>query len=211
MFAVGHLALGYLTGKATSRLLNADANIPLLLVVSVIPDIDMLIPGLEHRGPVHSIIILTLVLIPPFIRYRRRATPYFIALITHPLIGDSLTGGQGTQLLWPITTNWYGLGIRPETLASVSLEWTLFISCIAVMLNTKDMRLLFQHHQSNLLLTIPTATVLLPAVFTVPLYVPLELLIPHLAYLTIFTISIIIDLKARSKKTTTKQTPSPSL
>jgi hypothetical protein len=200
MFTVGHLALGYLTGKATSRLLDLDVNIPLLLVAAVIPDIDMVIPGLEHRGPAHSIILLTLVLIPAFIKYRRKAAPYYIALIQHPLVGDFLTDGQGPQLLWPITTANYGLGLPMQTVASVSLEWLVFIGCIAVMLYTKDLHRLFQRHQSNLLLIIPLATVLLPAVFSFPLCVPLALLIPHLTYLTIFTISIVIDLKASSEK-----------
>jgi hypothetical protein len=200
MFAVGHLALGYLTGKTTSKLLSLDVNIPLLFIASVIPDIDLVIPGLKHRGPAHSIILLTLLLIPAFIRYRRNAISYSIALLTHPLIGDSLTGSQGTQLLWPITTNWYGLEIHPETLASVTLEWLLFLGCITLMLTTKDLHRLFQKHQSNLLLTIPIATVLLPTVFTIPLYVPLALLIPHITYLTIFTVSIFVELKARSKQ-----------
>jgi hypothetical protein len=199
MFAVGHLAIGYLTGKSTAKLLDRDVNLPLLLVASVIPDIDMLIPGLEHRGPAHSIIILTLILIPAFIKFGRKATPYYLAVITHPLIGDSLTGGQGTQLLWPITTNWYGLGICPESLVSVSLEWLAFAGCMAIMLTTKDLHWLFQRHQSNLLLAIPVGTVLLPAVFSIPLYVPLELLIPHLTFLAIFTVAIFIDLKAIRK------------
>jgi len=60
MFAVGHVALGYLTGKATSKLLNARINIPLLFFASNIPDIDFLL-GLEHRGTTHSLIVQTAV------------------------------------------------------------------------------------------------------------------------------------------------------
>lgn len=199
-FAVGHLALGYITGKATSKLLNLDINIPLLLVASVIPDIDLLIPGLQHRGPTHSVIILTLLLTPAFIRYGKKATPYYIALIQHPIIGDSLTGGQGTQLLWPITTNWYPPGISMETLTGIYLEWIFFIGCTAIMLRTKDVHILFQGHRSNLILTLPIATVLLPTLFSIPLHVPAELIIPHLIYLTIFTISILTDLKTSLKR-----------
>ena len=54
MFAVGHLALGYITGKVADILLKVKSNIFLLLLVSVIPDIDILIPALEHRGPTHN-------------------------------------------------------------------------------------------------------------------------------------------------------------
>ena len=173
----------------------------MLLAASVLADIDLLIPGLEHRGPTHSIILLTLLLIPALIRYRKKAIPYYVALIQHPLIGDFLTGGQGIQLLWPITMDSYGLGICMETLVGVSLEWALFIGCIAIMLKTKDAQILFQSHQSNLILTLPAAALLLPTLFGFPWHIPPELIIPHLTYLTIFTISILKDLITILKKT----------
>ena len=45
-YAVGHLALGCWSRKATSKLLNANVNIPSLFLASTLPDIDLLIPGL---------------------------------------------------------------------------------------------------------------------------------------------------------------------
>jgi len=81
MFAVGHSSLGYLTGKATSKILRTDANIPLLLMLSVLPDIDLLIPGLRHGGPIHSVMLSSLLFISFFILYRKKAIPYFIAVI----------------------------------------------------------------------------------------------------------------------------------
>ncbi|MDH5438492.1 MAG: hypothetical protein OEX76_06285 [Candidatus Bathyarchaeota archaeon] len=61
------------------------------------------------------------------------------------------------------------------------------------------MRTLLQHHPSNLLLSIPIFTVLLPTLLSLPLSVPPELIIPHLAYLAIFTLSILTDLKPNLK------------
>ena len=81
-----------------------------------------------------------------------------------------------------------------ETLTAVSLEWALFIGCIAIMLKTKDAQILFQSHQSNLILTLPAAALLLPMLFGFPWGIPPELIIPHLTYLAIFTISILKDL-----------------
>jgi len=167
-------------------------NIPLLFVASVIPDIDLLIPGLEHRGPSHSLIIFSFLFLPAFTLYRKRAVPYLIALVQHALIGDYLTGA--TQLLWPITSNWYAVGIALTSLTNILIEWTFFLAFFAIMLKTKDIWILFQHHPSNLLLSIPVLTVLLPTFFSFPLSVPLGLIIPHLTYLTLFTISILIDL-----------------
>jgi len=193
MYAVGHLALGYLSGRATSKILNVDIDIPLLFLLSVIPDIDISIPGLVHRGPTHSIIVAFLLFLPLFITYRKKATPYFIALIQHSLIGDYLTGD--TQLLWPATTNWYGTGIPITSPINITMELVLFITSLVVILYTKDMWLLFQHHPSNTLLFIPALTILFPVFFSYPTPVPSTLIIPHLAFMLIFTASILTDLR----------------
>lgn len=199
MYAVGHLALGYLSGKTASKILNVNANIPLLFLVSVLPDVDLLIPGLEHRGPMHSVIIYCLLFLPAFILFKKRAVPYFVALIQHILIGDYLTGD--TQLLWPITTDWYGLGMEITGLTNILIEWTLFLTSTATLFKTKDAWLLFQKHTSNMILAIPVLTVLLPTLLSFPIYVSPQLVIPHLIYMALFTFSILIDLEAIFTKT----------
>jgi len=199
MYAVGHLALGYITGKVAGKLLNLEVNVPLLLLASIISDIDLLIPGLEHRGPTHSLIFLTLLFLPLFIIYGKKATPYLIALTQHSLIGDYVTGG--VQLLWPVTTHIYGAALEATSLTAVVLEWGFFLTSLTIMLKTKDMQILFERHTSNLLLSVPVATVLLPTVASFPLSVPLGLVVPHLIYLTLFTVSILLDLKYVLRKT----------
>lgn len=194
MFAVGHLALGYMTGKVADRLLKVKSNIFLIFLVSVIPDIDLLIPSLEHGGPTHSLIIFGILLIPIILLYGKKAVPYSIALVQHYLIGDSLT--EGSQLLWPLTSHIFGTGMKITSLPNIILEWCLFLIFIALVLKTKDIFLLFQHHQFNLLLSTPLFAVLIPTVFNFPIYVPLELLIPHLTFLLLFILSIMMDLKA---------------
>ena len=194
MFAVGHLALGYLTGKTVSRLLDVQANVPLLFVVAILPDGDLLIPGLQHRGPLHSVILLSFLFLPALLVFRKRAIPPFVALLQHSLIGDYLTGT--TQLLWPLTSHWYGAGIPLASLTNLILDWTLFLVSITVLLKTKDMHQLVQRHQSNIVLSVPVLTVLLPTLLQFPLYVPLELVIPHLVYLALFGYAILTDLRA---------------
>ena len=195
MYAVGHFALGYLTGKLAAKSLDVKINLPLLFLASVFPDIDLVIPGLEHRGPLHSMILFCLIFLPIFAIYKKRAAPYFVALIQHIIIGDYLIGGN-IQLLWPLTANTYGFHISLVSLTNIALEWSLFLISIPFMFKTKDMLSLFKHHPSNLILSIPLFTVLLPTAISFPLYVPLALLIPHLVYLTLFIISILIDLKS---------------
>lgn len=194
MYAVGHFALGYLTGRLASKSLGVNVNLPLLFLASVFPDIDILIPGLVHRGPLHSVILFCLLFLPIFAIYKKRAVPYFVAVIQHIVIGDYLIGGD-LQLLWPLTSNLYGFHIGIASLTNIVLEWSLFIISIMFMIKTKDMFLLFKPHPSNMVLAIPVLAVLLPTIISFPLYVPLALLIPHIVYLILFTIPIIVDLR----------------
>lgn len=199
MYAVGHFALGYLISKVASKSLNVNINLPLIFLASVLPDIDLLIPGLYHRGPLHSVIIYCLIFIPIFLLCRKKAAPYFLAVIQHLIIGDYITGD--TQLLWPASNTMYTLDIGVASLTNIALEWLLFITSFTIMFKTKDVLPLLKHHPSNLILSIPVLTVLLPTVISFPIYVPLALLIPHLVYLSLFCFSIILDWKAILTKT----------
>lgn len=200
MYAVGHFALGYLTGKLVSKSLNVNINLPIIFLLSVIPDIDLLIPGLEHRGPLHSVILFCFLFLPIFAVYKKRAAPYFAAVIQHILIGDYLIGGK-LQLLWPLTTNMYGFHIEIASLTHIALEWSFFLISTAFMIKTQDVFFLFRPHASNLILAIPVMTVLLPTIISFPLSVPLSLLIPHIIYLILLTIPVLIDLKIMPTKT----------
>jgi len=131
--------------------------------------------------------------IPIFAIYHRKAIPYFIALITHSLIGDYIVGGR-IQLLWPITTQFYGTGISIKSQTNITTEWIIFLSSIIIMLETKDASTFFQQHNSNLVLFIPTFTVLMPTFLSFPLDVPLWLIPPHLFYMFLYSASIILDM-----------------
>jgi membrane-bound metal-dependent hydrolase YbcI (DUF457 family) len=181
-------------GKSSAKITKTKLNIPIALTLSVIPDIDILIPFLQHRGPAHSIITLSMVFIPIFAIYRKKAIPYFLALIQHPLIGDYIAGGR-FQLLWPVTSQYYGGGLSIKSQTSITIEWTIFLTSIIIMLKTKDMTVFFQPHNSNLILSIPTFTVLLPTFLAFPLEVPPMLILPHIIYLILFSTSILIDVK----------------
>ncbi|NIP66772.1 hypothetical protein GWN63_01285, partial [Candidatus Bathyarchaeota archaeon] len=169
MYAVGHLALGYLTGKATGRLLKLNPNLPLLFLASILPDIDLLIPGVEHRGPTHSLVLAMLLFLPLFTYFRKQALPYLVALIQHSLIGDLVTGG-GIQLLYPLKNHYYqGLPLQVTGLPNVLLEWIFFLTCFSILLKTRDAWTLLRSHLSNLTLSIPGFTVLLPTFLSFPL------------------------------------------
>ena len=187
------MALGYIFSKASAKVLKTDLNLPVALTLSVLPDIDILIPFLEHRGPTHSITLALLTFIPILVIYKKRAIPYFLAFVQHSVVGDYLIGDQ-TQLLWPMATPSYGLGLCIHSLTNIVLEWALFLTAMVVMLKAKDMAFFHQSHGSNLLLSIPTFTVLLPTIFSYPIEVPLWLIPPHIIYLAMFATAILRDL-----------------
>lgn len=169
---------------------------PLILTLSIIPDIDIIFEFLLkspiHRGPTHSIITAILVFIPFFLLYRQKATPYFAAFASHSLIGDFLIGGQ-IQLLWPLSTNEYGFrGINIYDPVNIALEFTLFAIALIFMFKTRDVFRFFQTSKLNLILAIPIFTVLLPTFASYPLSVPDLLVFPHLFYLVLFSTSVLI-------------------
>ncbi len=198
MFAVGHIALGYLTGKTASKLLRVEINIPLLFLASVLPDIDLVL-GLEHRGPTHSIIVYAIAFLPIFLVYGKRCLPILVALTQHSLIGDMLTGG-GVQILWPVTSQWYGLQICMASDLSVSMEWAAFLLFLILFWKTNDARSLLKGNKLNLLLTIPVFAIVLPAFLGFPMAVPVALIVPHLILLAILAIPIITGVKRILRK-----------
>jgi len=171
----------------------SDLNVPFIITLSVIPDIDLLIPMVRHRGPTHSLLVELFLLLPLLLLLRRRALPYILALTQHSVIGDYIAGQ--TQLFWPITAASYGLGMDIEGQQNLAVEWIAFTASIILMLETKDFHTLQQQHTLNLTLSIPTFTVMLPATLSIPLHVPLSLMPPHLFFSSLFLLSIIRSLQ----------------
>ncbi len=188
MFAVGHIALGYLIGKISADLTGTKLKISILFSLAILPDIDLIIPGLKHRGPTHSIIIIALSALPFLIFYRKTAVPYVLAVLQHVIPGDYVIGG--IQLFWPITQRWYGLYYCPASIVSGALEWILFAASLLLLFRTKDMKKILGWHALNFALIPPLVAVISP-LFRFPIGLPSTLLIPHLAYMLLFVFSIL--------------------
>jgi membrane-bound metal-dependent hydrolase YbcI (DUF457 family) len=198
MFAIGHFALGYLFGKGSSKVLKTKINLPLLLVASIIPDVDLILQRLNdnlfmHRGPTHSIITFTVLMIPLFIIYKKQAVPYYAALLSHSLIGDFFTGGL--ELFWPVLQAWFGFeNIDVRSLAPVTAELVLFTIAIIIMLKTKDLQSLLKPNKYNLALFIAFGAVLGPVLQfggASEGFLPTALIVPSLFCLVLFGYSMI--------------------
>ena len=204
MFAIGHFALGYLTGKGSSRLLKAKINLPLLLVASILPDIDLILQLINptlfmHRGPTHSIITFTVLLIPFFIIYKKQAVPYYAALLSHSLIGDFFTGG--IKLFWPVSNGWFGNNLIPMGgSADVIAELALFAVATTIMFKAKDLQALIRPKNHNLTLIIVFGAVLAPLLSAGRAFessLPLLLVAPSIFWLILFSYSMLVELRAR--------------
>jgi len=198
-FAVGHFALGYLFGKGSSKLAKVKINLPLLLVASVLPDIDLLLRFITHRGPTHSFITITALMIPFFVVYRKQAIPYYAALLSHIFIGDFFTGG--IQLLWPLSRSWIGvLNLAVTSLPSAVIELVLFGLTLPIMYKLGDLQTLLRFNSQSWFLIIPFGATLGP-LFSLgrgqESALPVLLVLPSVFYLVLFSISLIVWLRGK--------------
>jgi membrane-bound metal-dependent hydrolase YbcI (DUF457 family) len=193
MFAIGHIALGYILGESTARITKTHYNICILLTLTILPDIDLVIPGIRHRGPFHSIFLVILLFLPFLITYKKTVIPYIVAIEQH-ILGDYIAGG-GVQLFWPLNQNIYGLRIPLSNVISITTEWILFLGCLTLMIKTKELQNLLKPHLLNLILLIPIISIFFPVFLHYPINVPNELIIPHLIFLALFALSIIVEVQ----------------
>ena len=126
---LGHFALGYFAAVFSSRITREEFFLPLVLMFSILPDVDVLILGLEHRGPSHSLIVALALFLPFFILYGR-GFPYFAALASHSLIGDYLTN-RGCQMFWPVSSEWVVSSVAFDT-GPIKMEFELSLFALMV-------------------------------------------------------------------------------
>lgn len=195
MFAVGHIALGHIIGKILSKSTRKSQNIPAIWTLSLLPDIDLLIPSLQHRGPTHSIIVAILIIAPLFIIGSRKTAPYIAALATHSMIGDYITNG-GVRLFWPLSLEWlvFERAIMLGSAFEAYIELALFAMLIVTLILSRDYNHLFHLERRNTLLFVPLCTIVLPVMFKYPVKVPKILIIPHLFLMSIIVLSFSMSL-----------------
>jgi membrane-bound metal-dependent hydrolase YbcI (DUF457 family) len=194
MFAIGHFALGYILGKASTKITHTKLNLALLFTASIIPDVDLLlIQFINHRGPTHSLFFSVIAFLPFFVIYKKKTIPYFVAFLSHLLIGDIYS--NGIQLFWPFSTNWIFISnLLGSNLISVGLELSLFVVSTIIMVINKDFKQMLFNKTSWVYWQIPFGAVLgslLVGGISIYYNLPSLLVIPSLFYLTAFSYSII--------------------
>ncbi len=191
------MALSYIAGKLTAKPLQVNPNIPLVLTLSVLPDVDLFMePLLRHGGPTHSLVILVALFLPAMLIWRKTSIPYLAATASHSLIGDYLTRSvktRGVQLFFPLKRTWYSAGLEGAELLYVYSEVILFVIFLSLLSATRDTNFLTKNCLSNWLITIPLLTLILPVLTDFPIHVPIELVIPHLMLIALLTLPILVD------------------
>jgi membrane-bound metal-dependent hydrolase YbcI (DUF457 family) len=124
--------------------------------------------------------------------YKKKTIPYFVALLSHSLIGDIFSGG--IQLFWPFSRDMIFVSQLTGTgIISASMELSLFIICTAVMVINKDFQKLLSSKTNRMYWLIPLGSVLGPLLINVRGYnsLPLLLVTPTLFYIAVFSYVII--------------------
>ena len=151
-----------------------------------------------HRGPTHSLLAITALIIPFFIIYHKQAIPYFAAMLSHIFLGDYFTGGS--ELFWPLSNDWYGaLNFSVTSLSIASVELALFIITIPIMFKLGDLQAFLKPHNINWAIIIPFGATLVPLLSLgrgTENSLPTLLAIPSLFYVGLFACSLFIGLKA---------------
>jgi membrane-bound metal-dependent hydrolase YbcI (DUF457 family) len=190
--------LGYIVGRGSSKLAGVKVNLPLLFAASVLPDVDLLLRFLMHRGPTHSLITLTVLMIPFLVIYRKQAIPYYEALLSHVFIGDFFTGG--IELLWPVSHDWFGiLNFDVGSTVNVVVELGLFFLVVPIMYKLGDLSSFLKPHSKSWALVLPLGAVLGPLLSVgrgQENSLPVLLVVPSLFYIGLFAYSMFVGLKA---------------
>jgi hypothetical protein len=93
MLFAGHMILAYFINQALKKKVSLCFSLPLLFSASILPDLDFLFsPIVPHHTLTHSLTFWSLICLSLIIIKRRIAIPYVIAILSHFLIGDIITG-----------------------------------------------------------------------------------------------------------------------
>ncbi len=154
MLLLGHMCWAYIVGRSCASALKVNVNPYMILALGALPDIDLLLGslGIVHRGLTHSLLFWSIVFIPVFVRYRKRAIPYFIALTQHIFIGDLVV--NRTTIFWPFGPE-VGLNFRLFSIENIVLEAAGLVAFLLWVNLSSERKKFFARDRRNLLSLLP--------------------------------------------------------
>jgi len=180
------MSVAYLLTRGINRGRWKSMSIPIVWVCSLLPDLDLLIPGVRHMGPTHSIIFAIIAFLPLFIYKKDEVLPYFLGYASHTILGDLITN-YGTWFLWPLTQRRFSIALPFifRRTFSTNLELALFGFFAIIFIATRDYEKIIYSNNMSPFLLIPFVALLVPLVFKFPIPVPLPLIPPHLILMAV--------------------------
>jgi hypothetical protein len=91
---------------------------------------------------------------------------------------------------------YFGTSLDIRSVPNQAIEWTMFLGAMILLVKMRDYKEFFEPQASNLILIVPTLTVLLPTLLSTPIEVPAMLIPSHVFYLITFTAAILIEVIA---------------
>ena len=135
MYFLGHFALGYFAASSTRKITGTRFRLLPIWFFSILPDIDVLLPFMSHRGPTHS--IAAILVLASMSLVRRELLPYAASYASHIMVGDLITGKS--PLLWPLSDAGFGVSLlhMPSYLETAT-EIVLFAAMLSLPQFRKD-------------------------------------------------------------------------
>jgi membrane-bound metal-dependent hydrolase YbcI (DUF457 family) len=207
MLAPGHLAISYFITKIISYSTKTKPDLKIIWILALLPDIDLLIPGIPHRGQTHSVLLQLALFLPIIIYYGRSTLPYLFALLSHSLIGDIVSYSK-IMLFWPLDSGWYSVTIPWRYNAYVYyLEAAIFIPFVFFFIQQKDYQRLYNDKSHNLLTLIPATAIIIPIFYNARLITPRSLLTINILALGLLLLSYMDYVRNSKPVNTRKQVP----
>ena len=93
MLFAGHMILAYFLNQILKRKWHFTYSLPLLFCASILPDLDFIFgPVIPHHTLTHSLTFWSALCLILILIKRLNGLPYVIAILSHFLIGDIITG-----------------------------------------------------------------------------------------------------------------------
>lgn len=139
--------------------------IPLILLLGIIPDSDLLLDtfGIMHRTVTHSFLLWTLIFIPLFIMFRLKSLPYFVAVVQHFAFGDILMGK--VMIFWPFNRSYIGFGFAMPSTFDVAMETAGLLIAAAIIIYSGDLRRTLAVEKRNTLMALPLMAIIISGLF----------------------------------------------
>jgi hypothetical protein len=132
--------------------------IPLVLMLGIAPDFDLLLRGVVHHTLTHSFFFWIIVFAPFFVVFRQKTVPYFVAVAQHFAFGDFLVGN--VMIFWPFSQSYFGFNIAMTSMLDVALETAGLLLAVGISYFNGDLRRMLSIDIHNFLMFLPLLALL---------------------------------------------------